>query len=364
MSEPPTSSRGSSRARRSVPLLALALLLGACRAGPAASVAASEPEASASRSMAASGTPSPETPTPTPADARVASGVAFVRPVDGLDQLFVIDPDGSERQVSGRMPHARVGAAQPLWSPDRSMIAFGPPTVGVGLDADLWIVNADGSGQRSLAVLGEFTDWSPDSSRLVWTDSVLTTDTTGDPARLWVGEVASGEVRQLGLIGYDTRWLPDGERISYVPYEPPREPRVVVTPVDGGRTRDLVEGAGVRWAPDGGSFVFEREDGVYLADADGGDVRLLLESRAAPVWSPDGSRLAFVDNDESGTFVVGVATLDGEIVWEGSPGIDPAWSPDGGHLVVDLTIGEPLIGILDAGTGERVWMFEGRYPDW
>jgi hypothetical protein len=71
-----------------------------------------------------------------------------------------------------------------------------------------------------------------------------------------------------------------------------------------------------------------------------------------------------VDNDEMGNFVVGVATREGDVVWEGSPGADPAWSPNGAHIAVDLTIGEPLIGILDATTGERVWLMEGRFPDW
>lgn len=356
-------------ARLALPILAVSLMLGACRAGPAASLSPSQPQPSAEGSVASSAEPTPEptsqlTPGPSPSDATVAAGVAFARRVDGLEQIFVVDPDGSERQVSGRGRHANVGGVQPLWSPDRTMIAFTPPTIGTGLDAQLWIVGADGSGQRALAVAGEFTDWSADSRRLVWTDSVFTSDNRREPPRLWVGNVASGDTRLLGLYGNDTRWLPDGERISYVPYEPPREPRTVVVPVDGGRARELVAGSGIRWAPDGGAFAFERTDGIYLADADGGNVRLLLEGVAGPAWSPDGSQLAFVDTDAMGNFVVGVATRDGEVLWQGSPGIDPAWSPSGTHLAVDLTIGEPLIGILDAVSGERVWMLEGRFPDW
>jgi len=297
-------------------------------------------------------------------DASVAAGVAFVRNVDGLDQLFVIDPDGSARQVGGRGRHSTIGAAQPLWSPDGTMIAFGPPTVGSGLAAELWIVNADGTRQRALATLGEFTDWSPDSRRLVWTDSVLTTDTTGQPPRIWVGEAASREVTQLGEIGNSTRWLADGEQISYVPYEPQQDPRIMVVAVNGGEPRHLIEGGVAHWAPDGSALLVERDDGIHIADADGQNARLLVEGGALPAWSPDGSRVAFVAIDGSGNFAVGVATLDGEIVWEGVPGTDPAWSPDGDHLAVDLTISEPLVGILDAATGDLVWEFEGRYPDW
>lgn len=352
--------------RAALALGGLALVLVACLGDPVASPSSASATASPStRASVEPSAPSAEpTPATTPTDGRVAAGVAFVRAVDGIEQVFVVEADGSARQVTGLGQHAAVGAVQPLWSPDRSMIAFAPPAIGAGLEAQLWIVHADGGQQRPLAVAGEFIDWSPDSARLVWTDSVFTSDNRGEPPRLWIGTVASGRARVLGVLGNDTRWLPDGERISYVPYEPPREPRVVVMRPDGGDRQPLVEGSGVRWSPDGTTVAFERADGIYLADADGADVRLLLEGRASPVWSPDGDHLAFVDVDPSGNFVVGVATRDGAITWEGAPGIDPAWSPDGTHLVVDLTVGEPLVGILDATTGERVWLFEGRFPDW
>jgi WD40-like Beta Propeller Repeat len=347
-----------------VTTLGLAFIVSACGPALESPQSSGSPQASTPRSFGRTDPPLPPTTEPTPVDETVAAGVAFVRNVDGLDQLFVIDPDGSARQVGGRGRHARVGAAQPLWSPDRTMIAFGPPTVGTGLAAQLWIVNADGSRQRALAVLGEFTDWSPDSRRLVWTDSVLTTDTTGEPPRIWVGEVASRDVTPLGPIGSSTRWLPDGDQVSYVPYEPLRDPRIMVIAVDGGEPRHLIDGAAAHWAPDGRSFLLERADGIYLVDADGQNARLLVEGGALPAWSPDGSRVAVVAIDSSGNFTVGVVTFDGEGVWDGVPGTDPAWSPDGDHLVVDLTISEPLVGILDAATGDLVWEFEGRYPDW
>ena len=181
-------------ATRGTTTLGLMFIVSACGLTLASPQSSSGPPPSQSRPSVSAEPSLLPTTEPEPVDASVAAGVAFVRNVDGLDQLFVIDLDGSARQVGGRGRHARVGAAQPLWSPDRSMIAFGPPTVGTGLAAELWIVNADGTRQRALAVLGEFTDWSPDSRRLVWTDSVLTTDSTGEPPRIWVGEVASRDV--------------------------------------------------------------------------------------------------------------------------------------------------------------------------
>ncbi|HEX2193540.1 MAG TPA: hypothetical protein VHK63_01030 [Candidatus Limnocylindria bacterium] len=299
---------------------------------------------------------------PSAAGPAVAAGVAFVREVDGISQVFVIDEDGSERQVSGLGEHAAVGGVQPLWSPDRSLIAFGPPAIGSGLDPQLWVVNADGSDQRPIDTLGESTDWSPDSSRLVYTDSVFTTDNTGEPARMWIANVRTGEVTQLGPRGNATRWHPDGEQISYAPAEDPS--RIMVLPVAGGEPRELIEGSGGWWSPDGSSILLEREDGIFMADADGSDARLLLPGVASPAWSPDGRRIAFVGINQTGDFTVGVADVDGNVLWSDVPGIDPAWSPDGSRLAVDVTISEPAIHVLDAASGAVLWELKGRYPDW
>jgi Tol biopolymer transport system component len=304
------------------------------------------------------------TPEPTPADATAAAGLAFVRAVDGLEQVFVVDPDGSERQVSGlAAEHASIGGAQPDWSPDRTMIAFGPPTIGSGLDPQLWIVNADGTEQRPLATLGESIEWSPDSTRLVWCDSVFTTDNTGEYARIWIGDAASGDVTQLEPRGTLTHWLPDGEHISYAP--PESEPHIVVIPVTGGEPEDLIAGVGPWWSPDGGRMLLEREDGIHLASADGTGEALLLAGAASPAWSPDGTRIAFGDIDDGGNFVVGVADLEGNVLWTDVAGSDASWSPDGTKLAVEVYDPDgPFIHILDAETGAALGEVDGRFPDW
>ena len=364
MRRPGIPGRYGAPARTLVPLIMAALLLAACDTAAPGS-ASPEPSVIPSLASEAAASPSPSpTAEPTPVDASVAAGLAFVRFVGDREQLFVVDPDGTERQVSGQAAeHASIGAAQPIWSPDRSMIAFAPPARGSGLDPQLWLVNADGTNQRPIATIGEWTDWSPDSTRLVWTDSVFTTDNTGENARIWIGDVASGDVRQLEPRGNLSRWLPDGEHISYLP--PDTEPHIMVLPVDGGEPRELTTGVGPWWSPDGARMLVERGPDVHMLDADGSNDRLLLAGVSAPVWSPDGTRVAFVTVDSVGVFQVGVTDLDGNVAWGEVPGTDPAWSPDGTKIAAEVFDGEQTwVHILDAASGEVLWELEGRFPDW
>jgi hypothetical protein len=72
-----------------------------------------------------------------------------------------------------------------------------------------------------------------------------------------------------------------------------------------------------------------------------------------------------VDVDDAGTFVVGVVDLDGNVLWSEVPGTDPAWSPDGANLAVEVFDPDgAYIAIVDAASGEVVWELDGRFPDW
>jgi Tol biopolymer transport system component len=67
---------------------------------------------------------------------------------------------------------------------------------------------------------------------------------------------------------------------------------------DGSGLRRLTQGMDPCWSPDGRLVTFSRwiePWGIYAIDADGGNERLLFSSSVArnPVWSPDGSQIAF-----------------------------------------------------------------------
>jgi len=91
-----------------------------------------------------------------------------------------------------------------------------------------------------------------------------------------------------------------------------------------------------------GLIAFDAEGDIWLADPDGSDVRRLTngpETEHGPIWSPDGTRLAYLVNDERGTSDLvhsDAAGGDRIVVASGlqEPSVLPqAWSPDGTRLV-------------------------------
>lgn len=114
------------------------------------------------------------------------------------------------------------------------------------------------------------------------------------------------------------------------------------------------------WSPDGTRIAFrshrDGDEEVYVMNADGSEQVNLTQSPGAdysPAWSPDGSQIAFASSREkSGGLDIWVMNADGSeprrITTE--PGIQeyPSWSPDGQRLAFACTFGR----ILPIGVGD------------
>ena len=106
------------------------------------------------------------------------------------------------------------------------------------------------------------------------------------------------------------------------------------------------------------AFVSARDSNlnIYAMDDDGSNQRLVTSdpgNEGYPRWSPNGSRIVFHANDNSGsgTFIY-VMEADGTNWIDLGPGTHPDWSPDGAQIVfVTSRFGDRGIYLMDSDGG-------------
>ena len=113
----------------------------------------------------------------------------------------------------------------------------------------------------------------------------------------------------------------------------------------GGTPWRVVRASGGSLSPDGRWFVYLKDGEVHLAsvngDADSGSADAagplfrVWGRPTGPVWSPDGTRIAFVTNRDTHSFI-GVYDIAKHSIGYLSPSVDrdasPVWSPDGSRI--------------------------------
>lgn len=171
--------------------------------------------------------------------------IAFDRDKHGLDDLYVVNIDGSglHRLTYGSYDE------DAAWSPDGTRIAFdGLDRAGIN---QIFVVNADGSGRRQLTAsassFSETPAWSPDSQQIVYMRAqlpfgayhvwVMKSDGTGDYA------LTSGPWDQES-----PAWSPDGQLIAYWSDEGYQQNIWTVTAAGTGQAQ-LTHGGGFNITP-------------------------------------------------------------------------------------------------------------------
>jgi hypothetical protein len=278
--------------------------------------------------------------------------------------IFLIDPETGVRTVVIGGPGVD---SDPVFSRDGTRIAFFRTTDRV---ATLWLADDRGGGARELGtglvngaakacdVCGRSyeLDWSPDGKSILVTTlvdgesaaAIIPTD--GSPAHVVKTDMPaersiwlpSGEVLFRGVLAdgfglfairpdgtgfrtvvpaaslnVDHEWdalffavSPDGTQVAYQQRDRDGVQKVFVAPAAGGTPRALttIESVYPMWSPDGTWLAFFPGDGVYVVRADGSEPQRRVVATGSAIglparWTPDSTRLVYLIANESTVLV-------------------------------------------------------------
>jgi dipeptidyl aminopeptidase/acylaminoacyl peptidase len=267
-------------------------------------------------------------PTPPPSPSGIFSDVGgwIAYGNDDVKQgprgILAVDP------TRPNVPEARIQLShrlgEPLaWSSDGSSLLIwrtgcqeGPAPCWTGL----FVLNADGTetrlvtnrlGHQQLIVgvgpgdLYAGGSFSPDGSQVVFSTSrgIYTVDADGGTPRILNGDTP--RILREDVVNPTSTFSPDGTKIAYFYFGDFPGQALRVMNADGTGDRVLLGRQAVNclrpillrpvWSPDGTQIAFtcSRETGIRVVDADGSDLTTVIPDGSNPYWSPDGSRIAF-----------------------------------------------------------------------
>jgi Tol biopolymer transport system component/DNA-binding winged helix-turn-helix (wHTH) protein len=266
--------------------------------------------------------------------------LAFQRtddPAIGQDIYTVSLGDG---QVT-RVTHHRAADVSPDWSPDGHWIAFASNRRGDSSNFGIYVVAADGSDSERLLSDARGFDyqpaWSPDGTQLAFASN----RNNGLPEIFLMNADGSGQ-RRLTSPGVTPAWSPDGHELLFAS-DREGNPEIFRQPLERSQplTIDAARDAFASWSPDGSSVIFtSNRDGklaLYLMRLPERDITKLTDGAANdwfPAWSPDGYEVVF-QSDRAGTgglnlYVLTLRTRAVRALTQRSGmNASPAWSPDG-----------------------------------
>ena len=231
--------------------------------------------------------------------------LAFARTVfvfaGANNYVYTANPDGSA-QTLVTSPSAIPPSSEPTWSPDGMKIAY----VAFFGNAEIFVMNADGSGQTNLTNTMNEAERNP-----TW--SVTGKIAYERAGQIWMMDANGSNQMQFPGISQPTptapAWSPDGSKLAFA-----SGGEIYVINSDGMGAHPVTNNPAVdrdpSWSPDGSKLVFSRGgSSIFVINPDGMNEQNLSQGSddREPVWSSDGTKIAFV---RKATTVNGIYLMD------------------------------------------------------
>ncbi len=262
--------------------------------------------------------------------------------------------------------------SDPQVSPDGNWIAYVQSSVDVAKDkrnADIWMVSWNGkeSVQLTNSPDGESRPrFSPDGKYL----SFVSARQGATKGQLWLMDRRGGEARKLTDLKTDLEdyeWAPDGKKIALVLRDPDY--------ADSSKTKTRKPYVMDRYhfKADVKGYLETSAVHLYVFDIASKTLDTLTKGiydETSPVWSPDGSQLAFVSNrteepdknQNTDIYLIDArkgATMKQLTTWTGADS-EPVWSPDGKRIAYQrstagstfLMYDQPVLAVIGKEGGE------------
>ena len=284
--------------------------------------------------------------------------IVFVSNRDGNPEVYVMNSDGSSQT---RLTNNSTEEIDPLWSPDCNMILF-TSLEEVGIDDQtslaLYTMKSDGSDLKRLAVSARGYTFSPDGTMVAFGSQ---RDEQGHD--IFVVDVKGSNLTVLTDTATDDSypsWSPDGSKLTFATRKPAvdemlPDPRlsylgsdIHVIRSDGSNlvrltdTPSYVYNTTPVWSPDGSriAFLADRDEPflrqLYVMNADGSNQTRLTNPSSGVEnfrWSPDSQKLLF-SNAEIRLYVINADGSHPNLLVSGdSPVVGATWSTDGSEIV-------------------------------
>ena len=221
-----------------------------------------------------------------------AGRLYFTSQQAGSQDIYSIRPDGSDLR---QLTTSNRPETSPAVSRDGQMLSF-------DLDGAIWVMPASGGSPTNLisnpnpADAVSHSAWSPDRQRLAYVQN----------NQIWVYNYAGGSRRQVtsGAYSYELpSYSSDGTRLACQSWQSgPNSSIYVLNESNGSVVNAFTAHAGSDgapvYSPDGTRIAFVRtggvDAGIYVMRSDGTNVVRITSQGWGPAWSPNGNQLGYV----------------------------------------------------------------------